>query len=143
MPASREYRVDPTLALNVRRRANGACEYCRMPQSAHRVRFSVDHIIARQHKGPTGLENLALCCLHCNSHKGPNLSGIDPETGQLSPLFNPRQQLWQDHFGWRGAEIVGRTSVGRSTIAVLAMNDPDYLAIRASLLAEGIFPPTP
>lgn len=79
----------------------------------------------------------------CNSHKGPSLSGIDPETGQLAPLFNPRQQLWQDHFDWRGAEIVGRTSVGRSTIAVLAMNDPDYLAIRASLLAEGIFPPTP
>lgn len=137
----RERSLDTTLTLELRRRANGICEYCRIPQNVQRVRFSIDHITARQHGGLTVIENLALCCLHCNSHKGPNLVGIDPLNGQLTPLFNPRQQVWHDHFSWRGAEIAGRTAVGRSTIAVLAMNDPDYLALRASLIAEGIFPP--
>lgn len=132
--------MDTTLILEVRRRANGMCEYCRMPQNIQRLRFSVDHIIARQHGGQSTPENLALCCLHCNSHKGPNLVGIDPVTGQIAQLFNPRQQAWRDHFSCVGALIVGSTPCGRATIAVLAINDPDYIALRASLISEGVFP---
>lgn len=52
--------------------------------------FSVDHIVARQHGGPTVLENLALACLHCNRHKGPNIAGTDPSTGEIVRLFHPR-----------------------------------------------------
>jgi hypothetical protein len=36
-----------------------------------------------------------------------------------------------------GARIVGRTSIGRATVHVLAMNADDLLLIRAELLAEG------
>src|SRR5271165_4288477 len=35
-------------------------------------------------------DNLALACYHCNAHKGPNLSALDPESGALVRLFNPR-----------------------------------------------------
>jgi hypothetical protein len=132
--------VDAALTNQVRLRANGNCEYCRMPQSAQRIRFAIDHIVARQHGGATDLGNLALSCLHCNSHKGPNLAGIDPSTRQLTPLFNPRREVWSEHFSWQGAELVGQTAVGRTTVDVLAINDPDYVALRASLIAEGIFP---
>jgi 5-methylcytosine-specific restriction endonuclease McrA len=35
------------------------------------------------------LENLALACIDCNLQKGPNLSGIDPETRKVTELFIP------------------------------------------------------
>ena len=55
------------------------------------------------------------------SHKGPNLTGIDPDSGMIVPLFSPRQQRWADHFALREAMIVGLTPVGRTTVHVLAM----------------------
>ncbi len=36
------------------------------------------------------VDNLALACLRCNRHKGPNVGSFDPLTGQLTPFFNPR-----------------------------------------------------
>jgi hypothetical protein len=100
---------------------------------------SIDHIIAQQHQGPTDSGNLALCCVRCNLHKGPNIAGIDPATGQLTRLFHPRLDDWHGHFAWNGALLVGRTPVGRTTIAVLAINDPDYVAVRDELMSDGSF----
>jgi hypothetical protein len=134
--------MDESLAEPVRQRAGRACEYCLVPQSAYpTVTFPVDHVIARQHGGPTAPGNLALSCLHCNSHKGPNIAGIDPVSGKLSPLFHPRRHKWSRHFRWEGGVLVGRTAVGRVTIAVLAMNDPAAVEVREALIDEGVFPP--
>ena len=134
--------MDESLAEQVRRRANHACEYCRMPQAFYpTVPFPIDHIIAQQHGGPTVLGNLALSCLHDNSHKGPNIAGLDPLTKKLTRLFNPRRHKWERHFRWDGPYLVGRTAVGRVTVAVLAMNDPAVVEVRAALLEEGRFPP--
>src|SRR6516164_9004750 len=110
-----------------------------MPQALYpTVPFSIDHIIAQQHGGPTKLHNLAHSCLHCNSHKGPNIAGIDPVTKKLTKLFRPRRHKWERHFEWRGAYLVGKTAIGRATIVVLAMNDPDLVQVRVELLEEGI-----
>lgn len=128
------------LDRRARERAKNACEYCRMPQSAYRFRFPIDHIIARQHGGPTTPSNLALACLRCNGHKGPNLTGIDPTSGQLARLFHPRRDRWSRHFRWRGAVLVGRTAIGRATVVVLNINHPDAVAVRKSLMEEGAFP---
>src|SRR5437868_13999809 len=116
----------------VQRRARDICEYCRMPHRFYRTDFQVDHIIAEQHGGSTDLDNLAWSCLHCNLHKGPNLTGIDPLTKKISRLFHPRRDNWSAHFRWRGPDLVGRSARGRATIAVLAMNDPRYIAVRKS-----------
>jgi hypothetical protein len=121
----------------VRRRAQFACEYCLMPQSVHRLRFPIDHIIARQHGGATVLENLALACGRCNRHKGPNLSGVDPVSGAIVMLFNPRRDRWADHFRWDGPLVVGISPQGRATLNVLVMNHPEDLAIRAELIEQG------
>ncbi len=64
--------------------AGERCDYCRMPERFDPLPFQVDHIIARQHGGATILENLAWSCLHCNKRKGPNIAGIDPESGELA-----------------------------------------------------------
>jgi S1/P1 Nuclease len=43
-----------------------------------------------QHGGETSFENLALACPHDNFHKGPNISGLDPETGRVMRLLSRR-----------------------------------------------------
>jgi hypothetical protein len=133
--------VDERLAQKVRERVGRVCEYCQMPQAFYpTVPFPIDHIIAQQHGGATRLHNLALSCLHCNSHKGPNLTGIDPRTKRLSKLYHPRRHKWSRHFRWDGPFLVGKTAIGRTTIAVLAMNHPDAVEVRQELIDEGVFP---
>lgn len=94
----------------------------------------------RKHRGSDDPNNLAIACFACNNHKGPNLSGLDPQTGKMTRLFHPRRDRWEDHFEWNGALLVGRTAVGRTTIEVLAINLEHRLALRAALIEEGVFP---
>lgn len=129
------------LADFVRQRANRCCEYCQLPQAFSPDRFQLDHIIAEQHGGKTRASNLALACLADNNHKGPNLAGIDPKTGRRAWLFNPRRQKWPRHFRWQGPVLIGRTPVGRATIAALAINLAHRVAQRAALIEERVFPP--
>src|SRR6184192_315757 len=98
--------MDAKLDEAVRRRAGNRCEYCRMPQEFESARFQIDHAIAQKHSGNTALDNLALCCIRCNLYKGPNIAGLDPITGALTPLFHPRQNIWAEHFTWNGPLIV-------------------------------------
>jgi hypothetical protein len=101
--------------------------------------FQIDHIIARQHGGATEDNNLALACIHCNRFKGPNIAGIDSETGEIVRLFHPRRDIWEEHFAWEGPELKGRTQIGRITIAVLFINDEEVVALRKVLQEEGVF----
>jgi len=131
----------PFLDALVRKRAGNCCEYCRVPQHSSSAPFQIDHVIAKQHGGQTIAGNLALACFACNHHKGPNLGGIDPQTGKKVWLFNPRRHKWQRHFRWAGAILVGRTPIGRATVVVLAINLAHRVSQRGALIAEGVFPP--
>ena len=98
--------MDDRLRQTVRERADHRCEYCCLPQNAEPFfAYHVEHIVARQHGGRDDSENLALACYHCNAHKGPNLSGLDPESGALVRLFHPRQDRWDEHFERNGVLI--------------------------------------
>jgi len=121
----------------VRERAGEVCEYCRLQQKFSELLFVIDHIIARQHGGKTEEDNLAVCCEFCNRHKGPNVAGVDPDSGVIVPLFNPRRDQWIDHFRWEKAIAVGLTPSARATIRTLAMNHPVQLLRRAAILDEG------
>lgn len=130
--------MDKTLQKLVRERAGGRCEYCLMRQHDDSFyRFAIDHIVAEQHGGRTISSNLALSCFRCNFHKGPNIAGRDRHTKKLVPLFHPRRHKWSHHFAWDGPLLVGRTAIGRVTIVVLAMNHPDAVALRETLIQEG------
>jgi hypothetical protein len=129
------------LATEVRRRAAQRCEYCLLPQALFRRPFHIEHIIAKQHGGATHLDNLALACWQCNLKKGPNLTGIDPETGEITRLFHPRQDTWAEHFQLQEnrtvperMEIVGLTPVGRATVRLLDLNEELRQALRYELL---------
>jgi hypothetical protein len=104
------------LRQQVRERANHCCEYCGLAEAASVLPFHIEHVIPKQHRGETITENLALSCPSCNLHKGPNLTGIDPDSGIICHLFHPRRDLWSEHFNVHGAHIVGISPVGRTTI---------------------------
>ena len=133
--------MDANLADLVRARAAFCCEYCQLPQLYSSIPFEIDHVIARKHGGATTRENLALSCFYCNSFKGPNVAGFDPQTRVLSRLYHPRQDKWVEHFRWEGPQLFGLSPIGRTTIEVLGINSQDCILLRASLIREGRFPP--
>lgn len=126
--------MDQEVRSEVRTRAKETCEYCRLKQKDQPAfRFHIEHIRPRKHGGGDALDNLALACQQCNLHKGPNLSGVDPETGRVVRLFHPRDDIWSDHFLRDGAFICGQTPIGRATAHVLQFNKPDRVRLRLSI----------
>lgn len=132
--------VSVSLRREVRKRANGRCEYCFMPDSESTYPHEPDHIIAVRHSGPTTAMNLAYACFECNRAKGTDISSLDPETGALTPLYNPRTQVWSEHFRFNGPMIEPLSAVERVTVFLLRMNAAARVAGRASLMREGRFP---
>ncbi len=127
------------LERRVRHRANDCCEYCLIPADCDLTPHHIDHVIAEKHRGKTHFGNLAVACSFCNTYKGPNIAGMDPTSRALTRLFNPRKDRWGRHFrlrhdGW----ILGKSSVGRTTVDVLRMNEPESTSLRATLIAEGV-----
>ncbi|REJ71613.1 MAG: HNH endonuclease [Planctomycetota bacterium] len=112
-----------------------------MPQEFDSFTHEIDHAISKKHGGRTVAANLVLACFPCNNHKGPNIAGLDPVSGNLTPLFNPRRHKWKRHFRWQGSELIGRTPIGRATVAVLEINLSERLLARQALIEEGVFPP--
>ena len=130
--------MDSATRTTVRLRAGHRREYCGLTQDQSPLAaLQVEHIIPKKHGGGDDLENLALACIDCNLHKGPNIAGLDPETGALTALFHPRQQLWSEHFEWQGVFIVGQTAIGRTTVQVLNLNSDDQRQLRKES-ADGV-----
>lgn len=122
-------------------RARDCCEYCRLPRRYTETPFQIDHVVAQKHHGETDPDNLCWACFYCNSYKGPNLSGLNPETGRAVRLFSPRRDRWTQHFEWDGSRLIGKTPTGRVTIDVLRLNAPLLVQIRELLIECGVFPP--
>jgi hypothetical protein len=126
--------VSIDLRRAVEDRSGACCEYCRLSQSDSAFRFHIEHIIAEKHGGKTILENLALSCPTCNAYKGSDISSIDwGFTNQVHPLFNPRTQIWLDHFTIKNVEIHPLTPVARVTVFLLRLNAPSRLEERIIL----------
>jgi HNH endonuclease len=131
--------VNQQLRQRIVARAYERCEYCLLSEVESTLRHHIDHVIARQHGGSDEEKNLCLCCVTCNRHKGPNLSSTDPVTGHKTYLFNPREQVWTEHFALEGEYIIGRTPEGRATVFLLHFNDEERLTRRRALLASDAF----
>lgn len=125
--------IDAATKLRVRERAQNVCEYCQLHQKDSPLAvLHIEHVVPKVHGGADDFENLELACIDCNLHKGTNLTGIDPQTEDVTALFHPRRHNWKDDFEWRGNYLVGKTAVGRTTVRVLNMNSDDQVALRSS-----------
>lgn len=127
--------IPTALRREVIERAGNRCEYCLLSSEVAFFSHEVDHVIAEKHGGATEIDNLALACWRCNRHKGSDLTSFDPQTQHLSPLFNPRVQIWTEHFAYDEEKIVGLTPEGRTTVNLLHLNSEDRLAERRSVRA--------
>lgn len=134
-----------TLPVSLRRfviqRANNRCEYCGISQVGQVATFHIDHVIPVVAGGETSAENLALACVSCSLRKGARQQLEDSETGAIVSIFNPRQQVWKEHFAWDGVRIVGLTAIGRATVQALDLNRTTMLAIRVEEALLGRHPP--
>ena len=133
-------RISPALRREVRERANGCCEYCFLPEERAFFPHEPDHIIATKHGGKSTIDNLALACLDCNRFKGSDIASIDPVSGELFPLFNPRTQKWSEHFTLEGGHIKARTAAARVTDRVLKLNLQSRVEVREILARIGLYP---
>jgi 5-methylcytosine-specific restriction endonuclease McrA len=119
------------------------CCYCQTAQRIIGPLLEIDHIFPESRGGTAHEENLALACPLCNRHKSDKIDAVDPETRQVVRLFNPRRDAWTVHFAWitGGAQIEGKTAIGRATVAALQMNDPDLVFVRQLWVTVGWHPP--
>jgi hypothetical protein len=126
--------MDAALRNLVRARAENRCEYCGIAQSADPLfRFHIEHVVPRQHGGMDDTDNLALACGHCNRHKGPNLTAIDPDSDAVVTLYHLRQKQWEEHFELAAGVVTGMTPVGRATVRLLRMNDGSRTDLRSEI----------
>ncbi len=135
-------RIAETLRQQVIDRAHERCEYCQT-QQAIVVSMEIDHIIPESRGGATALDNLSYACIGCNGFKLDFQTSIDPETGQETPLYNPRTQNWHEHFRWSddAIRLIGMTPTGRATIARLRINRDVVVEARRLWVTAGWHPP--
>ena len=133
--------ISAALRRQVFERAHGCCEYCRTAQEDRAIDFVIDHIIAEKHDGETVADNLCLSCYWCNSYNGSDLSSVDWAAGkQIVPLFNPREQKWNDHFELEGVRLKPLTAPGRVTIFLLRLNTVERIEERELLISLNTYP---
>lgn len=131
------------LKETVKTRANGCCEYCKSQERFSSTPFSKEHILPSSKGGSDELSNFALSCQGCNNHKYNHVAAIDPVTGRVAPLFNPRTQDWHQHFIWSVdcTSMIGITPTGRATIEKLKLNRPGLVNLRRELFKNKKHPP--
>jgi len=115
--------MDAETKSRVHDHAGSRCEYCRIHQQRYIITFHVEHNVVQQHHGGNDESNLALACHFCNRHKGPNLAGIDSTTGELTRLFNPRTDTWNQHFRIQAGRVIRSHARGQDN-RLCAQHEP-------------------
>lgn len=125
---------------SVSARARHACEYCRAPEAVFNLPFEVEHITPQSRGGETTEDNLALSCRSCNLYKADFVSALDEATQREVALYNPRQDVWREHFTVIGetGEIEGLSETGRATVSRLRINSEAQVAARRQWLQLGL-----
>jgi hypothetical protein len=114
-----------------------------MPDAFTGYAFHIDHIVAIKHGGDSNPENLAYCCALCNINKGTDF-GTFVQFGvtktKIVRFFNPRIDVWFDHFILEKGYILPKTKIGTATIKILDFNNSYDADFREILTAQGLFP---
>lgn len=114
--------INTELRQTVADRAKHLCEYCLIAEADTFYGCEVDHIISLKHGGSTEPDNLAYACAPCNRAKGTDVGSI-ATSGEFTRFFNPRTDLWSEHFRLDGAIIQPLTVIGEVTVRIFLFND--------------------
>ena len=132
--------INKALRQLVATRAERLCEYCLIHEDDTFFGCEVDHIISEKHGGQTEAENLAFACAFCNRSKGSDVGSLIGATGVFVRFFNPRTDLWAEHFVLDGVTFVALSDVGEVTVRILSFNNSERLFERQMLQVIGRFP---
>jgi len=137
--------LPPELRAQLEEIDDHRCAYCQTTQANSGQPMVLDHVIPTAQGGQTTFENLCFACRRCNEFKGARTELEDPLTGEMTPLFHPRQQVWHEHFTWSnsGTQLVAHTATGRVTIVALNMNNEVIVNARRRWVSVGWHPPSP
>ena len=136
--------IPRALRERVAQQARYRCGYCLTQEAVVGTPMEIDHIIPEALGGMTEESNLWLACSLCNDHKGDRIAALDPDSGEIVRLFDPRRQIWSEHFAWtpQGDVILGLTPQGRATVVALNLNRPVLVRARRAWVMVGWHPPT-
>ena len=135
--------ITSKLKHTIQEAAGNRCGYCLSHQRYTMSKLEIEHIFPKSNGGTDTEENLWLSCGLCNRYKGTKITGFDDETQKFVSLFNPRQQIWTEHFTWSSdeTEIIGLTAVGRATVNALKLNNEIAVEVRRNWIIAGWHPP--
>jgi HNH endonuclease len=128
--------VDEASRRLVIERAGRRCEYCLVPEDSAGFPHQIDHIISRKHEGSSGIGNLAYACVLCNRYKGSDIASVD-RAGHAVRFFDPRRDIWDEHFKLKGPVIQPMTPEGEATARVLRLNASERVIERQLWQALG------
>jgi hypothetical protein len=123
----------------VRERAGERCEYCLIHEDDTDLSHEIDHIIAEKHGGTTEIDNLAYACFLCNNSKGSDIASLTAD-GSISLFFNPRTDVWTDHFRLTEDRFVLLTQKAEATERIFGFNDAARCQERRGLQRLGRYP---
>jgi hypothetical protein len=136
-------KIKKELDEKIRLQAKNRCGYCLNPQELIPYKLEIEHIFPRALGGESIEENLWLACRECNVHKAAKTDAIDKLTDKTVKLFNPRLQIWNEHFEFSKytSEIIGKTACGRATVESLQMNNFYQITARSIWVEMNKYPP--
>lgn len=134
--------VPDALRERVAAQARHRCGYCLSAEAIMGMSLEIEHTIPESRGGLIIEENLWLACPPCNARKSDRFIVTDPDTGELVRLFDPRHQVWSEHFQWNEScdSIVGVTPTGRATVHALELNRPVLVNARRLWVEAGWHP---
>ncbi|MBP6811384.1 MAG: HNH endonuclease [Saprospiraceae bacterium] len=132
--------VPETIRQFVIQRANQRCEYCLLHQDDAVFSHEIEHIISRKHGGNSEKDNLALACIYCNRNKGADIGTILFPSLDFVRFFNPRIDLWDQHFIQEDGVIGALTFIAEATIKILAINHFERIIERRELIRDNRYP---
>ena len=132
--------IPVTIKKEVALRAKYRCEYCLLSEQFSFYSFHIEHIRSLKHGGKSDSDNLAYCCPDCNFYKGSDIATFSDGEDEIIRFFNPRKDIWNNHFELDLGKIYGKSEIGKATELIFKFNEVERLIFRNQLHSLELYP---
>ena len=135
--------ISNELKEKIRHQSKNRCGYCLIPQEIYPLPLEIEHLYPKSAGGTDTEENLWLACRVCNNFKHTKIEVLIPRTNRKISVFNPRRQIWREHFEFNQdqTKIIGKTDCGRATVRALKLNNELAVSVRKKWVGIDWYPP--